>query len=192
VVGVSLAFAGGSGAKAPPYKVGFVFIDPLTDYGWTHQHNVGRLYLQSHLKGVETMYLAAVPAANGAAAMEQLIHKGAKLIFATSFDYGNAVLKEAKLHPDVLFEHATGYQRLKNISTYYLEHWEASYLQGILAGKLTKKNVLAYVASFPLPEVVRDVNAYTLGAQSVNPKVKVKVVFINSWFDPPKEKTTAR
>ena len=174
------------------FKVGFVYVGPVGDSGWTFQQDQGRKYVEKKLPNVETTKLESVPEANAGPALDQLIAQGNKLIFATSFGYGDAVIQKAKQHPDVLFEHATGFQRAPNVSTYYVDHWEPSFLQGMIAGRLTKSNVLGYVGSFPIPEVIRDVNAYTLGAESVNPKVKVKVVLISAWFDPPKEKQAAR
>jgi basic membrane protein A and related proteins len=181
-----------TGGGGEPFKVGFIYLGPPGDAGWTYTHDQARKYIEDHVDNVETVAIESVPEANAGPALDQLIAQGAKLIFATSFGYGDAVLQKAKLHPDVLFEHATGFQRADNVSTYYVNHWEPSYLQGMIAGSLTKTNTLGYVGSFPIPEVIRDVNAYTLGAQSVNPDVKVKVVLINGWFDPPKEKQAAR
>jgi basic membrane protein A len=197
---LSLAGCGGddepaeTGAATPaeePFKVGFVYVGPVGDAGWSFQHDQARKFIEENVENVETVFLESVPEANAAPAFDQLIADGAKLIFATSFGYGDTVIQKAKQHPDVLFEHATGFQRADNVSTYYVNHWEPSYLQGMIAGQLTKTNVLGYVGSFPIAEVVRDVNAYALGAQSVNPDVTVKVVLINTWFDPPKEKQAA-
>jgi basic membrane protein A len=186
------AAAPGSGARKAEFKVGFIYVGPVGDSGWTFTHDQGRKYLQSHVPGVKTTFLESVPEANVGPALDQLISQGNKLIFATSFGYGPGVVQRAKQHPDVKFEHATGFMRASNVTTYYANHWQPSYLQGVIAGKMTKSNVLGYVGSFPISEVVRDINAYTLGAQSVNPKVKVKVVLISAWFDPPKEKQAAR
>jgi basic membrane protein A len=136
--------------------------------------------------------LESVPEANSGPAFDQLIAQGARVIFATSFGYGPAVIQKARANPNVTFLHATGLQRAKNVGTYFVRHWEASYLQGVMAGRLTKSNILGYVGSFPITEVIRDVNAYALGAQSVNPRARVKVVLISTWFDPPKEKQAAR
>ena len=141
---------------------------------------------------METTFLDSVPEANSAPAIDQLIADGNQMIFATSFGYGDTVIQKAEQNPDVVFEHATGFQRADNVATYFVQHWEPSYLLGIIAGRMTKSNRLGYVGSFPIPEVIRDVNSFTLGAQSVNPDVKVNMVFINTWFDPPKEKQAAK
>ena len=186
-----LASAGG-GARSKDFTVGFIYVGPVGDAGWSYQHDQGRLYVESHVPGVKTIKLETVPEANVGAAIDQLVSQGANMIFATSFGYGPGVIQKAKQYPNVFFEHATGFMRAPNVTTYYTNHWSAAYLQGIMAGKLTKTNVLGYVASFPISEVVRDINAYTLGARSVNPKVKVKVVLISTWFDPPKEKQAAK
>jgi basic membrane protein A len=181
----------GAGAGAKPITVGFIYLGPAGDAGWTYQHDLGRKYVEEHVPSAKTVALESVAEANVTPAIQQLIAKGAKIIFATSFGYGPGVIQEAKKNPDVLFEHATGFERAPNVSTYFAKHWEASYLLGMIAASETKSDQLGYVGSFPIGEVIGDVNAYALGAQSVNPNAKVKVVLINSWFDPPKEKQAA-
>ncbi|MDQ3893959.1 MAG: BMP family ABC transporter substrate-binding protein [Actinomycetota bacterium] len=181
--------AGGNGGK--PFKVGFIYIGPPGDAGWTFQHDQARKYVERNVEGVKTTALDSVPEANSGAAMDQLIAQGNRMIFATSFGYGETVIRKAKQHPDVLFEHATGLQRAKNVSTYFVQHWQPSYLLGVIAGHMTKTKTLGYVGSFPIPEVIRDVNAFTLGARSVDPAIRVRVLLINTWFDPPKEKQAA-
>lgn len=175
-----------------PFKVGFIYIGPPGDAGWTFSHDEARKYIEEQLPNVETTFLDSVPEANSGPALDQLVSQGAKMIFATSFGYGDTVIQKAQQYPDVFFEHATGFQRSDNVSTYYVEHWEPSFLLGVIAGRMTKSNKLGYVGSFPIPEVIRDVNAFTLGAQSVNPDATVQVVLINTWFDPPKEKQAAK
>lgn len=183
---------GDTTAAGKPIKVGFMYIGPPGDAGWTFQHDEARKYLEAQMPNVETTFLDSVPEANSGPAIDQLVAGGSKVIFATSFGYGDTVIQKAKQNPDVLFEHATGFQRADNVSTYFVKHWEPSYLIGMIAARKTKSNRLGYVGSFPIPEVIRDVNAFTLGAQSVNPNVKVQMVFINTWFDPPKEKQAAK
>jgi basic membrane protein A and related proteins len=180
--------AGGGGE---PFKVGFIYIGPPGDAGWTYQHDQARKYLEENVDGIETTALDSVPEANSGPAIDQLIAQGNKMIFATSFGYGETVIQKAQQHPDVLFEHATGLQRAENVSTYFVQHWEPSYLLGVIAGHMTKTKTLGYVGSFPIPEVIRDVNSFTLGARSVDPSIRVKMLFINTWFDPPKEKQAA-
>lgn len=167
---------------------GFVYVGPVGDHGWSYQHNEGRLAVEKEL-GISTTFVESV--AEGADA-ERVIRKmadaGAKIIFTTSFGYMNPTNKVAKQFPDVKFEHATGYKRESdNVSTYSGRYYEGRAVIGTIAGMMTKTNVIGYIASFPIPEVVRGINAMTLAARKVNPDVKVKVVWVNSWFDPGKE-----
>jgi basic membrane protein A and related proteins len=175
-----------------PIKVGFIYIGPPGDAGWTYSHDEGRKHIEEAVEGVETTFLDSVPEANSGPAIDQLVAQGNKVIFATSFGYGDTVIQKAQQYPDVVFEHATGFQRAENVSTYFVQHWEPSFLLGVIAGHMTKSNTLGYVGTFPIPEVIRDANAFTMGARSVNPDAKVKIVFISTWFDPPKEKQAAK
>jgi basic membrane protein A len=175
-----------------PIKVGFLYIGPPGDAGWTFQHDQARKYVEEQVPNAQTTFLDSVPEANSGPAIDQLVAAGNKVIFATSFGYGDTVIQKAQQYPDVRFEHATGFQRADNVSTYFVQHWEPSFLLGMIAGRMTKTNHLGYVGSFPIPEVIRDINSFTLGAQSVNPDVKVQVVLIATWFDPPKEKQAAK
>ena len=184
--------ADGGESDGEAFKVGFIYIGPPGDHGWTFQHDEARKFLEENVEGVETIAIDSVPEANSGPAIDQLVAQGAQMIFATSFGYGDTVLQKAQQYPDVLFEHATGLERAENVSTYFVNHWQPAYLLGVIAGHVTESNRLGYVASFPIPEIVRDVNAYALGAQSVNPDATVEVVFINTWFDPPTEKQAAR
>lgn len=171
-------------------KVGFVYISPIGDAGWTYQHDLGRLELEKQLGDkVETKYIDSVPEGPEAErVIRDLAKSGHDLIFTTSFGYMNPTLKVAKMFPDIKFEHSTGYKTAKNVGTYMCRFYEARYLSGIVAGEMTKSNTLGYVAAFPIPEVIRGINAFTLGAKSVNPDVEVKVIWVNSWFDPGKER----
>jgi simple sugar transport system substrate-binding protein len=176
-------------------KVGFIYLGPPGDHGWTYQHDQGRLALESKLGDqVETFYIEGVPEEGSAAekAIEQLINDGAKLIFTTSFGYMESTLKVAKRHPNVRFEHATGYKRSDNVSTYSSRFYEGRYVIGQIAGQLSKTGKAGYVASFPIPEVMRGINAFLLGAQSVNPDFRLKVIWVDSWFDPDKEAAAAK
>jgi basic membrane lipoprotein Med (substrate-binding protein (PBP1-ABC) superfamily) len=175
-----------------PFKVGFIYIGPPGDAGWTFQHDEARKFVQDTVPNVETSFLDSVPEANAGPGIDQLISEGNKLIFATSFGYGDVVIQKAQENPDVLFEHATGFQLSDNVSTYFVQHWEPSFLLGVIAGRMTQANRLGYVGSFPIPEVIRDVNSFTLGAQSVNPDITTQMLFINTWFDPPTEQQAAR
>ncbi len=183
----------GAGAAAP-FNVGFVYVAPIGDAGWTYQHELGRRALVAALgDSVKTTYVENVPE-EGADA-ERVIRKfatdGNKLIFTTSFGFMNPTEKVAKQFPKVKFAHCTGYKRLPNLATYSARFYEGRYLTGIIAGRMTKSNVIGYVAAFPIPEVVQGINAVTLAARSVNPNVVTKVVFISSWFDPGKERAAA-
>jgi len=171
-------------------KVGFVYISPIGDAGWTYQHDLGRLELEANLGDkIETKYIDSVPEGPEAErVIRDLAKSGYGLIFTTSFGYMNPTLKVAKMFPNTKFEHSTGYKTAKNVGTYMNRFYEARYLSGIIAGEMTKSNSLGYVAAFPIPEVIRGINAFTLGAKSVNPDVEVKVIWVNSWFDPGKER----
>ncbi len=188
--------AGETGATDGPaqreIKVGFVYLGPPGDAGWTFQHDEGRKYLEEKLPSVETTAIENVPEANAGPALDQLIAQGNEVIFATSFGYGDAVLQRAKQHPDVVLEHCSGYKRAENVATYYGVHWGAMYLIGLVAGRTTRSNRLGFVGSFPIPDVIVDANAFTLGARSVNPDATTRAVLINTWYDPPREAQAAR
>jgi simple sugar transport system substrate-binding protein len=176
-----------------PLKVGFVYVGPVGDAGWTYAHDQGRLALEKSLGAkVKTTFVENVPeGADAERVIRKLATEGNKVIFTTSFGYMNATEKVAKAFPNVVFEHATGYKTAKNLGTYESRFYEGAYLLGVVAGKMTKSNSLGVVASFPIPEVIRNINAFTLGAQSVNPAVKTKVIWVNSWYDPAKERQAA-
>ncbi len=190
----ALALASGVAQAADKLKVGFVYVGPIGDHGWSYQHDQGRLAIEKALGDkVKTSYLEKVPEGPDAErTLERLVRSGHKLIFATSFGYMDTVLKVARRHPDVKFEHATGYKRAKNVSTYSSRFYEGRYIIGRIAGKMSKKGMAGYIASFPIPEVVRGINAFLLGAQSVNPDFKIKVVWVNTWYDPGKEADAAK
>jgi simple sugar transport system substrate-binding protein len=181
-------------AKAEPLKAAFVYVGPVGDAGWSYSHDLGRQNALAKLGDkVTTTYVEKVPEGPDAErVIRDLVTQGNKVVFATSFGFMDAMVKVAKDHPDVYFEHATGYKTTENLRVYEARFYEGAYLAGIVAGKTTKTNTLGFVASFPIPEVLRNINAFTLGAQSVNPKVKTRVVWINSWFDPPKETEAAQ
>ena len=197
IVMAALAAAGALAAvpsfAADPLKVGFVYVGPVGDAGWTYAHDQARLAMEKELGGkVKTTYVENVPeSADAERVIRKLVAEGNKLIFTTSFGYMNATEKVAKSTPGVVFLHATGFKTGKNMGTYESRLYEGAYLDGILAGKMTKTNTLGFIASFPVPEVIRNINAYTLGAQSVNPKIKTKVIWVNSWYDPAKERQAA-
>lgn len=173
-------------------KVGFIYVGPIGDGGWTYSHNEGRLYLEEKL-GVETIYRESVPEGQEVEkVMKDMIDQGAKVIFATSFGYMDYVEKVSKEFPDVKFLHCSGYKTTENMSNYFGRIYEARYLSGIVAGMKTKTNKIGYVAAFEIPEVIRGINAFTLGVQSVNPDAKVAVRWTHTWYDPAKEKEAAK
>ncbi|MBA1245522.1 BMP family ABC transporter substrate-binding protein [Pseudomonas japonica] len=180
-------------ASAAPLKVGFVYVGPIGDHGWTYQHEQGRKALQAQMGDkITTNFVENV--AEGADA-ERVIRDMAKdkydLVFTTSFGYMNPTVKVAKQFPKVIFEHATGYKQDKNLGTYLARTYEGRYVGGFLAAKMTKTKKIGYVASFPIPEVIRDINAIQLALNKYNPGTELKVVWVNSWFDPGKESDAA-
>ena len=178
---------------AEPLKIGFVYVGPVGDGGWSFAHDNGRKQIEAKYGDkIKTTFVEKVPEGPDAErVIRDLVAQGNKLIFATSFGFGDAMEKVAKDHPDVYFEHATGFKTAPNLRVYEGRFYEDAYLAGIVAGGMTKSNTMGFVGSFPIPEVMRNLNAYLLGAQSVNPKVKLKVVWVSTWFDPPKETEAA-
>ena len=179
---------------ADPLKIGFVYVGPVGDAGWTFAHDLGRKHIESKFGDkIRTTFVEKVPeGADAERVIRDLVAQGNKLIFATSFGFMDAMEKVAKDHPDVFFEHATGYKTATNFRVYEARFYEDAYMAGVIAGHMSKSGTLGFVASFPIPEVLRNINAYTLGAQSVNPKITTKVVWVNTWFDPPKEAEAAQ
>ncbi len=190
---VALGISGVAQA-AGKLKVGFVYVGPIGDHGWTYRHDIGRQAIEAELGDqVETTFVESVAEGQDAErVIRQLASSGHGLIFTTSFGYMNPTVKVAKQFSDVKFEHATGYKRADNVSTYIARFYEGRYVIGRIAGAMTKSNTVGYVASFPIPEVVRGINAFTLGLRSVNPDATVKVVWVNSWYDPGKEGDAAK
>ncbi|MDE0174855.1 MAG: BMP family ABC transporter substrate-binding protein [Defluviicoccus sp.] len=184
-----------AGAQAADkVKVGFVYVGPIGDHGWTYRHDVGRLAIEKQFGDkVETTYVESVSeGADAERVIRQLASTGHDLIFTTSFGFMNPTVKVAKKFPKVKFEHCSGYKRGPNVSTYLARFYEGRTISGLIAGKMTKSNVIGYIASFPIPEVVRGINAFTLALREVNPKAEVKVVWVNTWYDPGKEGDAAK
>ena len=179
---------------AEPFKAAWIYVGPVGDAGWTFAHDNGRKAVEAALGDkIKTSFVEKVPeGADAERVIRDLATQGNKIIFATSFGYMEPMLKVAKDFPDVKFEHATGYKTADNMRVYDARFYQDSYLAGVIAGKVTKSNVLGFVGSFPIPEVLRNINAFTLGAQSVNPKITTKVVWVSTWFDPPKETEAAQ
>jgi len=173
-------------------KVGFVYVGPVGDYGWSYAHDQGRQYLEKTLPDVKTTYVEAVPeGADAERVLTQLARTGHKVIFATSYGYMDAALKVAERFPDVIFLHCSGHKRRQNLGTYFGRMYQASYLTGLVAGKMTRRNLIGYVAPIPIPEVIRIANAFARGAREVNPDVKVHVVWTHAWYDPATESEAA-
>jgi simple sugar transport system substrate-binding protein len=188
----ALGFAAAAPAQEP-LRIGFVYVSPIGDAGWTFQHDQGRKEMEKALGAkVQTKVVENVPeGADAERVIREFASTGSKLIFTTSFGYMNPTEKVARQFPAVIFEHATGYKMAKNLGIYNARFYEGRYLNGIIAGKMTKSNVAGYVAAFPIPEVVQGINAFAQGMRSVNPKAEVKVIWVNSWFDPGREREAA-
>lgn len=174
-------------------KVGFIYVGPIGDGGWTYEHDKGRLAVEAHFgDAVETVYQESVPeGADAERAITQMALQGADLIFTTSFGFMEATLAVAEKFPDVNFEHATGYKTLPNVSTYSARFYEGRAVQGHIAGKMTKSNIIGYIASYPIPEVIRGINSAYIHAKKVNPDVEFKIIWAYTWFDPAKEADAA-
>lgn len=181
-------------AYADPVKVGFVYVGPTGDHGWTYMHDIGRQAIVKELGDqVETTYVENVKYGPDAErVMRQMALQGVDIIFATSFGYMESMLNVAKEFPDVKFEHATGYKTAENMSVYSSKFYEGRYVQGVIAGHMSKTGKAGYIASFPIPEVIRGINAFYLGASSVNPDFDIDVVWVNTWYDPGKEADAAK
>jgi simple sugar transport system substrate-binding protein len=198
IIAATLLAAGGASvveaSAQTKLAVGFIYVGPVGDYGWTYQHEVGRRALEAAYKNqIETSYLENVNEGPDAErAIEQLVRTGHKLIFTTSFGFMDATAKVAKKYPNTFFEHATGYKRDKNLATYSGRFYEGRYILGQLAAKMSKKGIIGYIGSYPIPEVVSGINAMMLGAQSVRPDMKIKIIWANSWYDPGKEADAAK
>jgi simple sugar transport system substrate-binding protein len=184
------AFADGHGKT----KVGFVYVGPIGDGGWTYEHDKGRLAVEEAFGDkVETVYVESVPEGpDSERVMTQMALDGADLIFTTSFGYMDPTINVASKFPDVKFEHATGYKQADNVSVYSARFYEGRAIQGHIAGKMTKSNIIGYIASYPIPEVIRGINAAYIHAKKANPDVEFKIIWAYTWFDPAKEADSAK
>lgn len=193
-IAAGMATSAFAGSHGDPMKVGFIYVGPVGDHGWTYQHHAGLLAIEEAFGDkVETTYVESVSEGPDAErAIERLARDGHDMIFTTSFGFMNPTVKVAAKYPDVKFEHATGYKRADNVSTYSSRFYEGRYIIGQIAAKMSETGSAGYIASFPIPEVVRGINSFMLGAQSVNPDFKVKIVWVNTWFDPGKEADAAK
>ena len=180
-------------AAAAPLNIAFAYVGPVGDGGWTFAHDNGRKALEKEFGDkIKTTFVESVPeSADAERVFRDMVGQGNKLIFGTTFGYMEPMLKVAADHPDVKFEHATGYKTAENMRTYDSRTYEGAYMAGIIAGAMTKSNKLGVVGSVPIPEVLRNINSFTMGAQSVNPKITTNVVWVNEWFSPPKETEAA-
>jgi simple sugar transport system substrate-binding protein len=176
-----------------PMKVGFVYVGPIGDHGWSYQHDLGRLALEDHFGDkVDTTYVENVSeGADAERTIRRLAQAGNDVIFTTSFGFMNPTARVAEQFPDTTFLHATGYKQAENLGTYLSVTYEGRYVTGVAAGLVTETDTLGYIASFPIPEVIRDINAVYLGAKEVNPDIELKVIWANTWFDPAKEADAA-
>lgn len=177
-----------------PLKVGFVYVSPVGDFGWTYAHDLGRRDMEANLQDqVKTTFVENVnEGADAQRVIRQLALDGNKLIFTTSFRYMNSTIKVAKDFGDVVFEHCTGYKRAANVGTYLGRFEEPRYLTGMIAGKMTKSNLVGFIGTYPIPEVIRGISAFTQGVRLTNPQAKVKVLWVQSWYDPAKEREAAQ
>jgi basic membrane protein A len=193
VVALALGISTASASAADKLKACWIYVGAIGDFGWTHQHNEGRLAVEKELGDkVQTVFVENVAESDAERAIERLARDGCAIIFTTSFGYMEPTLKVAKKFPDVKFEHATGYKTADNVTTYNAKFHEGRYVIGQIAAKMSKTGTAGYIVSFPIPEVVAGINAFMLGAQSVNPDFKVKIVWANTWYDPGKEADAAK
>lgn len=176
-----------AGLAQAKLKVGFIYVGPIGDYGWTNAHDQARKIVEKNLP-IETLYVESVPEAQAEPFIEKLIQQGAKVVFTTSFGFMDGTLAVAKRYPNIIFGHASGFKRNPNMLTYMADFYQVYYLNGLLAGALTKSGKIAYVGAFPIPEVKRHLGAFALGVRAVNPKATVNVRWLFSWFDPAKAK----
>ena len=191
---LALGLAVGGATAQNRVKVGFVYVGPVGDGGWTYEHDKGRLAVEEHFGDkVETVYVESVPEGpDSERVMTQMALDGADLIFTTSFGYMDATINVAKKFPNVRFEHATGYKTAENVSVYSARFYEGRAVQGHIAGKMTKSNIVGYIGSYPIPEVIRGINSAFIHARKVNPDVQFKIVWAYTWFDPAKEADAAK
>jgi len=209
VVGALAGYAGGISAAppavtpgvttttatvAPPprrVKAGFIYVGPVGDFGWTFGHDRGRKYAIEKLPWLDTVYAESVPEAEAAGPIDKMIADGADLVFTTSFGFMDPTIAAGERHPDKRFWHCSGYKRSENVGTYFAEFYQLYYLNGLAAGAVSKTGKIGYVAAHPIPEVVRHINAFVLGAREVNPNIECSVVWLFSWFDPGKTRDAA-
>lgn len=191
VAGTALA-TGTKEESKDKMKVGFIYVGPVGDYGWSHAHDVGRKYAEKKLPWLETIFVESVPEADSARIIDRFIQEEkCDVVFTTSFGYMDDTVKAGERYPDQTLMHCSGFKRSKNVGTYFAELYQMYYLNGLMAGALTKSNKIGYVGAFPIPEVVRHINAYARGVKDANPDARVHVRWIFSWYDPAKAREAA-
>jgi basic membrane protein A len=179
-------------AKAKKIKAGFIYVGPVGDYGFSHAHDVGRKYVEKTLPWLETVYVESVPEGDAARIIDRLVvEEKCDVVFTTSFGFMDDTVAAGAKHPDTIFMHCSGFKRADNVGTYFADLNQMYYLNGLMAGVLTKSNKIGYVGAFPIPEVVRHIDAYALGVKAANPKATVQVRWIFSWYDPAKAREAA-
>jgi len=193
VIGLCLLLTVGIGfANEKKLKAGFIYVGPVGDFGWSHAHDVGRKYAEKKLPGLETVIVESVGEADAARIIDRLIQQQkCDVVFTTSFGYMDDTVAAGKKYPDKHFMHCSGFKRIKNVGTYFADLYQMYYLNGLMAGALTKSDKIGYVAAFPIPELVRHINAFALGIKATNPKAKVHVRWIYAWVGPEKAKEAA-
>jgi basic membrane protein A len=179
-------------AEAKKIKAGFIYVGPVGDYGFSHAHDVGRKYVEGKLPWLETVYVESVPEGDAARIIDRLVvEEKCDVVFTTSFGFMDDTIAAGAKHPDKIFMHCSGFKRAPNVGTYFADLNQMYYLNGLMAGALTKSNKIGYVGAFPIPEVVRHIDAYALGIKAANPKATVQVRWIFSWYDPAKAREAA-
>jgi len=193
---VVFLFLGGVGlslAAEKTLKAGFIYVGPVGDYGWSHAHDVGRKFAEKRLPWLETLYVESVAESDSSRIVDRLIREQkADVVFATSFGYMDNTIKAGKKYPGKYFMHCAGFKRLKNVGTYFADLYQMYYLNGLMAGALTQGDKIGYVAAFPIPELIRHIDAFALGIKAVNPKARVHVRWIYAWYGPDKAKEAAQ
>ncbi|HHE48446.1 MAG TPA: BMP family ABC transporter substrate-binding protein, partial [Candidatus Acetothermia bacterium] len=187
----ALAFLGLSALAEGNIKAGFIYVGPIGDYGWSFAHNEAREMLDQEFDWLETVYVESVPEGEVETFLDQLVAQGCNVVFATSFGFMDGTLAAALRHPDVIFAHCAGFKRAPNMASYMADFYQVYYLNGLMAGALTKTGKIGYVGAFPIPEVKRHINAFTIGAREVNPNAEVHVKWIYEWFNPAAAKEAA-
>ncbi len=193
IIGLCLIMATGVAVAADKkLKAGFIYVGPVGDYGWSHAHDIGRKFAESKLPWLETVYIESVAESDSARIIDRFVQgEQVDVVFTTSFGYMDDTIKAGQKYPDKKFMHCSGFKQLPNVGTYFADLYQTYYLNGLMAGGLTKTNKIGYVAAFPIPELIRHINAFALGIRAVNPKAEVHVKWIYAWYGPDKAREAA-